>query len=153
MNWKDVSEAVAILAIIVSLLLLAYELKRSNDLADADALAFVQSEVNSFNRQLAGDKDMMRVWQEGLRGYESLADQSEKAQFGALLTVAWNSYEIAYRYHERGILETSVALFYAQDLCNIMSSESTIQLWHRDKRKRFPGFYDFINKNCELTAP
>ena len=153
MNWRDASEIVAILAIVISLLLLAYELKRSNDIADAEAIAFVQSAVNSVNQQLAGDREMMRVWLSGLNDFDSLGDSSEQMQFGALWTTWLNNYEIAYKYYEKGILDAAHAAYYAQDRCKGMSSESSIRIWHARRSNRIPGFYDFINENCDLSVP
>ena len=153
MNWKDSSEIVAILAIVISLLLLAYELKRSNDIAEAEAMAVVASAVNEFNQQIAGDRDMADVWLSGLVDYDSLDGPSEQRQFMALWEVMLNNFETSYKYYEQGIIDAADAEFLAQNLCNAIGSESSTRIWHQRRNQRIPGFYDFISENCDLSVP
>ena len=65
-------EIVGIAGIIVSLIFLGYEMKRSNDIAETDAVATIYSMTNEMGLALAENPELSRVFRQALSDFESL---------------------------------------------------------------------------------
>ena len=81
MNWDAlgaIAELFGAIAVVATLAYLAKQMRRTNELAKAQALRDWQVEWNLIIRSLGSDRDIASVIQRGLRDYSSL-DPEEKA--------------------------------------------------------------------------
>ena len=65
-------EIVGIAGIILSIIFLGYELKRSNDIAETEAVATIYSMTNEMGLALAENPELSRVFRQALSDFESL---------------------------------------------------------------------------------
>jgi hypothetical protein len=92
------------LAVIVSVLYLAIQIRQNSRLLKATALSAVTDSYLSFNILLGGDPKASRVFQVGLEDFSSLSEE-EQRQFLNLLRLAFASYQHVHQQYERGLLD------------------------------------------------
>jgi hypothetical protein len=80
MSWKNIAESVAILSVVLSLLVVGYELRQSRSIAIFDgAIAAEEARFNLRSLQI----ENIEVWQKGCRGGE--LSESEKGIFSKIV--------------------------------------------------------------------
>ena len=145
-----VVEIVGIAGIIVSLIFLGYELKRSNDIAEAEAVASIYSMTNEMSLALAENPELSRVFSLAESDFESLSPDDLWTLY-ALLEYVINVNETAWKYFDKGIINQEEAEFYAQGLCRLIGHHpSLVSAWQSNKQDRLPGFYEYVTGVCEL---
>lgn len=143
-------EIVGIVGIIVSLVFLGYELKRSNDIAETEAVATIYGMTNEMSLALAENPDLSRVFREALSDFESL-NPDDRWTFYVLLEYVINVNESAWKYYDKGIISQEESEYYARGLCRLIGRHpSLVEAWQVNKQDRLPGFYEYITNVCEL---
>ena len=143
-------EIVGIAGIILSLIFLGYELKRSNDIAETEAVATIYSMTNEIGLALAENPELSRVFRQALSDFESLSPDDRWTLY-VLLEYVINVNEAAWKYYDKGIISEEEAEFYAQSLCKLIGRHpDLVELWQANKQDRLPGFYDYVMAVCEL---
>jgi len=143
-------EIVGIAGIIVSLIFLGYELKRSNDIAETEAVATIYSMTNEMGLALAENPELSRVFGQALSDFESLSPDDRWTLY-VLLEYVINVNEAAWKYYDKGIINQEEADYYTQGLCKLIGRHpSLIELWRSNKQDRLPGFYEYATGVCEL---
>ena len=145
-----VVEIVGIAGIIVSLIFLGYELKRSNDIAETEAVAAIYSMQNEMGLALAENPELSRVFGQALSDFESLSPD-DLWTFYVLLEYVINVTEAAWKYYDKGIINQEEADFFTRGLCKLIGRHpSLVEAWRSNKRDRLPGFYNYVTGVCEL---
>lgn len=145
-----VVEMVGIVGIIVSLVFLGYELKRSNDIAETEAVANIYSMTNEMGLAMAENPELSRVFGQALSDFESLSPDDRFTVY-VLLEYVINVNEAAWKYYDKGIIGQEEADSYTRGLCKLIGRDaSLIELWRSNKEDRLPGFYDYVSEVCEL---
>jgi len=145
-----VIEVVGIAGIIVSLIFLGYELKRSNDIAETEAVATIYGMTNEMGLALAGNPELSRVFRLALTEFESLGPEDRWTLY-VLLEYLVNVNEAAWKYYDQGIIDREEADFYARGLCKLIGRHpDLIAAWRANREDRLPGFYDFVTGVCEF---
>ena len=145
-----VVEIVGIAGIIVSLIFLGYELKRSNDIAETEAVAAIYSMQNEMGLALAENPELSRVFGQALSDFESLSPD-DLWTFYTLLEYVINVTEAAWKYYDKGIINQEEADFFTRGLCKLIGRHpSLVEAWRSTKQDRLPGFYNYVTGVCEL---
>lgn len=143
-------EIVGIAGIIVSLIFLGYELKRSNDIAETEAVATIYSMTNEMGLALAENPELSRVFRQALSDFESLSADDRWTLY-VLLEYLINVNEAAWKYYDKGIINQEEADYYARGLCKLIGRDrALVDAWRSNKQDRLPGFYDYVSGVCEL---
>jgi len=109
-------EIVGLAGIIVSLIFLGYELKRSNDIAETEAVATIYSMTNEMGLAMAENPELSRVFRQAQSDFESMSPDDRWTLY-VLLEYLINVNEAAWKYYDKGIINQEEADFYAQGLC------------------------------------
>ena len=143
-------EIVGIAGIIVSLVFLGYELKRSNDIAETEAVATIYSMTNEMGLALAENPELSSVFRHAMSDFESLSADDRWTLY-VLLEYVINVNEAAWKYYDKGIINQQEADYYARSLCKLVGRDpSLVELWRSNKQDRLPGFYEYVSGVCEL---
>ena len=143
-------EIVGIAGIIVSLIFLGYELKRSNDIAETEAVATIYSMTNEMGLALAENPELSRVFRHAMSDFESLSADDRWTLY-VLLEYVINVNEAAWKYYDKGIINQQEADYYVRSLCKLVGRDpSLVEAWRSNKQDRLPGFYEYLSGVCEL---
>ena len=143
-------EVVGILGIIVSLVFLGYELKRSNDIAETEAVATIYGMTNEMGLALAENEDLSRVFEQALSDFESMSPD-DRWTFYVLLEYVINVNEAAWKYYDKGVIDQQEADYYARSLCKLIGRHpDLVAAWRANEGDRLPGFYEYVTGVCRL---
>ena len=149
-DLRRTAEAIGLVAVVVSLFFLAYELKKANDIAEAEAVASIMGEINGFVSMYSSDEVLYRTWTQGLADYDSLNSEDQR-RFRRLLNYAFNAFEIALIYRKNGLVDDEYSAYFARDLCGVINANAgTRRVWESMKGERVAGMVEFVQENCEL---
>ena len=149
-EFGRIVEVVGISGIIVSLIFLGYELKRSNDIAETEAVATIYSMTNEMGLALAENPELSRVFRLALSDFESLSPDDRWTLY-VLLEHVINVNEAAWKYYDKGIINQEEAEYYTRGLCKLIGRHSDlVAAWQSNKQDRLPGFYEYVTNVCEL---
>ncbi len=152
-TWIDfgrVVEIVGLVGIIVSLVFLGYELKRSNDIAETEAVSTIYSMTNEMSLALAVNPELSRIFSQALADFESLSPEDRWTLY-VLLEYVINVNEAAWKYYDKGIINQEEANFYTRGLCKLIGRHpSLVAAWQANKQDRLPGFYEYVTGVCDL---
>ncbi len=152
-NIGRVVELVGLVGIIVSLVFLGYELKRANDIAEAEAVASIYSMTNEMGLAMAENPALASVFRQAQTDFASLGPE-ERFAFYILLEHVINVNEAAWKYYDQGIINREEADHYTGGLCRLIELDaSLIDAWMSNRGNRLPGFYDYVNSICSLQSP
>ena len=141
-----------IVGIIVSLIFLGYELKRSNDIAETEAVATIYGMTNEMGLALAENPELSSVFGQALTAYDSLSDE-DRWTFYVLLEYLINVHEAAWKYYDKGIINEEEADFYVRGLCKLIGRHpDLVGAWRANKEDRLPGFYDYVTGVCAFRS-
>ena len=150
MDFGRAVELVGIAGIIISLVFLGYELKRSNDIAETEAIATIYSMTNDMGLAMAENPELSRVFGLAMNDFESL-NPADRWTLYVLLEYLINVNEAAWKYFDKGIISSEEAEFYIQGLCKLIGRDpGLIELWKENSQDRLPGFYEYVNGVCDF---
>ena len=145
-----VVEIVGLVGIILSLIFLGYELKRANDIAEAEAIAEIYGMTNDMNLALAENPEMSRAFVQAQSDFESLSPD-DRWTFYVLLEYVINVNEAAWKYYDKGIINGEEADHYTRGLCRLIEHDpSLVEAWRANEENRMPGFYVYVTDVCGL---
>jgi hypothetical protein len=134
----------------VSLIFLGYELKRSNDIAETEAVAAIYSMTNEMGLALVENPELSRVFGQALYDFKSLSPDDRWTLY-VLLEYVINVNEAAWKYYDKGIINQEEADYFTRGLCKLIGRHpSLVEAWQANKEDRLPGFYEYVTGVCEL---
>ena len=149
---KQQIEYIGIIVLILSVIFLGYELKRSNDIAAANATAASYAEANEFLFTMISDRKLLEIWEAGVRDVDSLAEE-DMLIFSYQLTLFYNGREVDWRNYENGVMSEEDINFRIAEMCQFINSHPKIQAGWTEYRVKtvLPGFVRYVGENCELV--
>ena len=149
LNIKSLFEMFGIVAIFLSLTFLGYELKRANDIAEAEAHAKVFLGLNDFLLSVIADQNQRRV----LRDAFGLPESADDLQvLRTSMTYVYNIHEVAWKYHQKGLISDEDLTTHISQLCSwITGSPAVAENWANRRDSFFPGFYEYVSRECKIT--
>ena len=143
-------EVVGLIGIILSLIFLGYELKRSNDIAEAQAVAEIYSMTNDLGLVMAESPEASRVFGQAQSDFDSLSPDDRWTLY-VLIENVINTSEAAWKYYDKGIIDEGEAAYFTQGLCRLIKLHpSLVAAWQENEQNRIPGFYDYVTDVCDL---
>ncbi len=139
--------------IIVSLIFLGYELKRSNDIAEAEATATVYQAANEYLLTYIVDQNLRHVIRKMVvDGSESLT-VDEQMLLTAALSYGYNIHEFAWKYHQKGLMSDADMATRYFELCRGINEYPAIAKdWANRRDLVLSGFYEDVNRECKILA-
>ena len=147
-NWKELAEIVGIAAIILSLLLVAYELRQSTAIATSQAVFDLNSVLDESYRARAQDEDLDELIARGHADPESLSVR-ERSQFYAWLRADMNIKEATWFYWDRGIIPREETDGIRNSICSRVASPGGREYWHNQQQFFSTGFRETIDEWCD----
>lgn len=149
-GFGRVVEIVGLVGIVVSLAFLGYELKRSNDIAEAEAVSDIYRMTNEIGLAMAENPDLSRLFRQALSDVDSLNPEDRWTLY-VILEYVINVNEAAWKYYDKGIIDKEEADFYTQGLCRLIGLHpSLVAAWRSNEQNRIPGFYGYVTGVCDL---
>ncbi len=150
LNIKSLFEMFGIVAIFLSLTFLGYELKRGNDIAEAEATATVYQGVNDFLLAVIADQNTRQVLRDAFGIPESVPDDLQILR--TTMTYVYNIHEVAWKYHQKGLISDEDLAAHITELCFwITGSPAVAENWANRRDSLLPGFYEHVSRECKIT--
>ncbi len=143
-------EIMGIIGILGSLSFLGYELKRSNELTEANAISDIYNMTNQMGLAMARDPELRRVFALAQSDFESLSSEDLFTLY-VLIEHVINSTESAWKYYDKRIINAEEAEYFTQGLCRLIQMHPDMEVaWRENESNRIPGFYGYVNRVCGL---
>jgi hypothetical protein len=146
-DWKGTAELVGIFAVVLSLLLVAYELKQSTAVATAQAIFETNTVHDESYRARAQDPELDALIEQGHAEPDTLSER-ERSQFYAWIRADLNVIEAAWFYHDRGIIPQEDIDGFRDAFCSRVITPGGRQYWASNKKYFAVGFRNAIDEWC-----
>ena len=93
-NWKDIAELIGISAIVVSLIVVAVELRQSTQELQFSTLDSTLGNYNNWRAKIIENEDVAEIWRTGMAGEQLTPNQS--VRFRMLLVELMYAHQSAY---------------------------------------------------------
>lgn len=153
-NIRTSLEIIGGVAIVVSLLFVGYELKRANDIAEADATATVYQAANEFLALMIDDQQARDVIRKAFGDeIDSLTDD-ESQILSDLMTYIYNIGEVSWKYHKNGLMSKADLSVRFNELCSFINGSHLVAAdWNNRRSVVLPGFYEDVTRKCSKEMP
>ena len=151
MVWDAVgvtAEIVGAIAVVVSLLFLALEVRRNRNATESASVDTLAEGFNSTNALLASDPELAAIWIKGMSEPTSLTDV-ESMRFFATTQSYINHFSTVLKYHESGLLPEEEWLSHYHSMHHIFNSPGG--KWLRDKINMAPAVRAVFDAPLENT--
>ena len=145
-DWAAIAEVVGAVAIVVSLIYVATELRHNTEATQAATFQQLVALSSNSLMAIAQDPVLADIYERGIQDSESLAND-ELFRFFLLIRIQWRGMEAAFFQWRHGVLGDSEWLGYASLMCNELSALTGQQVsweFHRDSLS--PDFVSFIEE-------
>ena len=149
--WALTAEIISGIAVVATLLFLAFEMSDNTNAAQAQTYQILMQEINGY-RKMIGDPSMAQVFvKQRDEGWESL-NEVEKRQYRSSNLVIWGIYESAYFANQRGVLGASEWSRFDVRLCGLFENsqfqwasghEAPIRVLHTAE------FVEYVENHCQ----
>ena len=146
-NWKSIAEFVGIAAIVLSLVMVSYELRQSTAVATAQAIFDVNTIFDESYRARAQNPELDELIEKGHSNPEALSER-EHSQFHAWLRADMNVAEATWFYQDRGIIPEEGFDGFMEAVCSLVGSPGGTKYWEKEARFFAAGFRQSIDKRC-----
>ena len=146
-NWKSTAEFVGIAAIVLSLVMVSYELRQSTAVATATAIFDVNTIFDESYRTRAQNRELDELIEKGHSNPEDLSER-ERSQFRAWLRADMNVAEATWFYQDRGIIPEEGFEGFMESVCSHVGSPGGTKYWEKEARFFAAGFRQSIDKWC-----
>lgn len=146
-NWKGAAEFVGIVAIVLSLAMVAYELRQSTSVATAQAVFDVNTVLDESYRARAQDPELDELIEKGHSKPDTLSER-ERSQFHAWLRADVNAIEATWFYQDRGIIPQRDLDGIKASTCSRVITPGGRQFWESEAQFFAAGFRQSIDEWC-----
>jgi hypothetical protein len=140
------------LAVIISVLYLAVQIRQNTRLLRATALSATTDAYLSFNQLLGADPASAHVFQVGLEDFPSLSE-AEQRQFLNLLRIAFTSYQHVHQQFEKGLLDDDVWEQFVRAATALLALPHVRAWWEARKGIFTPQFALALDQAPRSTPP
>jgi hypothetical protein len=146
MNWDAIGaigEIVGALAVVVSLVYLASQIRIQNRESRA---ASVHQVIEGYRSSISAlhEPEMADIWVSAIADFDSL-DPSQRLRFVIYLTVALRSFEDAYYQWREGRLETDIWRALLTPLIDVKSTPAFDRFWELRRHHFRAEFTDYVD--------
>jgi hypothetical protein len=131
----NVAELISSIAVLISLIYLAVQIKKSTETARTSTYHSIVSAFGDMNQTMASVPDLSFLYVRALEEFESL-DESEKARISQLFYSTFRYFENMFYQHEKGYLEDDVWVGWERLMVTYFR-RSGFQIWWSMRRDVF----------------
>jgi len=146
-NWKGITEIVGIVAIVLSLLMVAYELRQNTALATAQAVFDVNTVLDEAYRSRTQDPILDELIDRGHLKPDTLTER-ERSQFHAWLRADMNAIEAVWFYQDGGIIPLEDFDGYMESVCSRVQTPGGSAYWNKEAKFFANEFRISIDEWC-----
>ena len=146
-NWREILEFVGIIAIVASLVLVAYELRQTTALFAAEAMYQTNTALDNAYRARAQDPVLAQLIMDGQANPES-STRLEQVQFAAWLRADLNAAEAAWVYYETGLFPEWAFDGTKDGICSRVTTSGGRQYWEDEGQYFAARFRQRIDEWC-----
>lgn len=135
---KEKLEWLGVIAVLASLLLVAFEIRQNTNVVSAQAIYDLNNAGNEMLMTLVTDPELGRLVSVGDSNPDGL-DSDEWYRYRMYVWANLNMYEAGWGYHERGILDDSYVIALKDELCQKISQPGykraipTLETWRESQ--------------------
>ena len=134
------------LAVLVSLVYLALQIRQNTTSVRAATSASVSESLSSFSETIISHPELARLWFQGIGEYDSLEDQA-RHQFGLALLTYMRRVENAFYQHARGFVDPDHWQTTERLLTRMMSNPGVLRWWSESKSRFSDRFVEFVERH------
>jgi len=143
-KWAQIAEVIGALAIIVSLIYVANEVRHNTEATQAATFQQMVQLSASALLAIAGNSELADIQRRGARDPDSLTEQ-EQFRYFLIVRAQWRGMEAAYFQHQHGVLGDSEWSSYESLMCGELSSLiGQGATWEAHRHTLSPDFVTFI---------
>ena len=134
----NIGEFVAAVAVVVSLLYLAWQIRQNTEWARRSTYGSLKQDIQHFRAMIVQDSEVARIHREGLKDLQSL-DEYDRWRFGALMQHLFSHFEDIFRFRGDSTYAPGdeVTLW-------ILGRPGTREWWKVARRLYHPEFQSYI---------
>ena len=140
----SLGELVGGLAVIVSLLYLAVQVRQNTKTARASNYESVLNGLREFHALLAQDGELTDIYMRGTADLASL-DPRDRVRFNMLLYNAFTNYGVALYFHEQGTIEERLLRFFEEGFLSMLRLPGALEWWLSDDAKSLEN-WEYIER-------
>ena len=148
---KEIVELFGGIAIVASLLIVAYELRQNTAVATAQAVSDTGGVIDASYRARAQNAVLDELIDNGHSAPDQLSDR-EKSQFFAWMRADMNGAEAVWFYYKKGIIPANDFDGYVAAFCDRVTTPGGSQWWHTEAKFFAAGFREDIDSWCFPTV-
>jgi hypothetical protein len=147
LNVKQFIEVLGIIAIVVSLIFVGFELRLNTAAVSSESAYQLNLSMDNRYRMMAQDATLAELV---TKGYESpnLLTDLEKVQFEGWIRADLNTSEAAWFSYSKGLIEEVDFNGYISSTCDRINSNGGRWFWQNNSDKYASGFVDDIQNWC-----
>ena len=144
--WAEVAGAVAV---VISLVYLAVQIKQGNTLAKAAGQESVVNAFRNFTQPIAQDAELYRLFHRGVEEFDSL-EGDDRGRFFHLAFQFGKVFESAHFHYTRGLLDEETWVGWRNGLAHYVHAPGWKKYWALRSDLYSPEFREFV---ATLPAP
>jgi len=148
MNWEAigaVGEIIGAIAVVVSLVYLASQLRQGNELAKENAYRALQHAIDESMTELNRDPELHKLWRETLYEGKSISD-SDRERIGFLLNRVFGAFNVAYHSARR---DRHLQDFIDNRLNAYLANSRVRGWWYRQRMMHPDPFRSMVDSRVE----
>lgn len=146
-RFRALVEITSAAAVLLGLVFVGLELNQNTAAIGAQAIFELNSSSNESFRQIAQNPELSELLNRGYADPQAL-DDNERDRFNYWVRSIFNTYESAYLYYKKGLIEESDFAGWQGAFCNLVSQKGAEQFWTGNLGNYADGFVEDANSWC-----
>lgn len=145
----NIGELVGGIAVVISLLYLAVQIRHSSQISKFDAHRSLSNDMASILGNIASDPDLYRIW-DVMTNHPDRATEHDRERFGMLLYQIFTTFSDAERFHD---MDSDLQVRYQQYMERFLSFDAVRSWWCRQGKYYPDAFRNKVESSISaLTA-
>jgi hypothetical protein len=142
---SDLSQALGLVAVIVSLIFVAYQIRQHTRALKANSHHAVTNSFNAMHALIINDKKVARVYRLGMEGSE-LLDEDERLSFSFMLLGYMRIFETIHYQYITGCLEPKLFEAELNSLKYVVTAPGFLAWWPANPITLSPEYFAFVSE-------
>ena len=148
-----IAEVIAAAAVVISLIYVARQVRESTRQARLGSMQALYAQMQAAGSLTASDKDIARIFIDGLEGGMASLEKYEAVQFGQLSTHVFKAYEEAYHYMKEGVIEEPRLHGFERSLLGVVTQRGFKDWWTNYRALFDPDFQAYLDSRIRGLDP
>lgn len=147
----SLGELIGSFAVLISLIYLGIQVRRSTDTARTSTYQSVVSDFSALNRAIADSPDLSLLYVQAMEDFGSL-DPGEKARMSQVFYMTFRNFENMFYQHQKGYLDEDVWIGWKRLMLNYHARPGFQSWWAVRSDTYNPQFVEFL-RNEKIDKP